>query len=108
MPRLAIERPRKSAASVRNFAITYRHVLDGEAIASATAVEVGSSDLTIGSVGASEAAKEINGEQVPAGQAVVGRVSGGEAGRKYRIRVTVVTDAEAPQTFVDDYLLLVD
>jgi len=66
----------------------------------ATVAEDGSSDLTITNNAVTTAVQEIDGVDVPAGEAVGFSFSGQSAGTEYSIKITVSSDASPAQTFV--------
>lgn len=63
-----------------------------------TAEVLSGSGLTVGTVAVNTAAVEINGRNVPAGGAVLVRVSAGTDGITYRIQVEAETDASSAET----------
>lgn len=92
--------------SERNVLVDYSDALESsELIASVETDELGSSDLTLESAGPSEESLIILGRTVAAGKAAQFRVSGGVRGSRYIIELTVTTDADDPQVFVDRYVL---
>jgi hypothetical protein len=97
----------KAESEVRNVAVEYTGKLDsGELLTgSPTVAEVGSSDLTIANVAVSSATLTINGVSALAGQAVTFNVTGGAAGRQYKIQITAATDSTPAQTLIDVALL---
>ena len=92
----------KTASEARNVAVNFQGKLDsGELLTGTpTVVEVTTSDLTIDNVAVNTAALTIDGVSVAIGEAVQFRVSGGNAGTDYTIRIDVGTDASPAQTLV--------
>lgn len=89
----------KTAAEVRNLSIDFRGSLDsGESLTGAVTLSVDPAGLTVDQGQVTAAAKVINGQSVPAGQAVQCRASGGTAGETYTITASVATDGAVPQT----------
>lgn len=90
------------AGEVRNVSIDLRGKLDsGELLTgSVTVTEVGSSDLSFANQAVNTEALTINGASVAIGQAVQFKVSGVLVGSRYRVKVTVATDATPPQTLI--------
>ena len=102
---IAKQIPYKSVSEARAVSIDYTDLLDsGEVLAGTpTVVEVGSSDLTLSNKARnSSGAVTILGDSVAVNSAVQFHVaSGGVAGKRYTIKVTVSTNASTAQTFVD-------
>lgn len=110
MPITAPQRQTKTVSEVVNVAIDFTDYLDeGESLTGTpTAVEVTTAHLTIASVAVSTTVLTINKREVSIGDAVTMRVSGGQAGNTYAIKVTVTTTAATAQTrIVTIYLAVV-
>lgn len=88
-----------------NFAFDMRPKLqNGELITGDPLVEelAGTSDLTISNIARNSAATiEVLNEDVPIDMGVTCHILGWVAGKVYRIKVTVVTDASVPATRID-------
>ena len=99
----------KRVGEIRNVAVDMRGKLDsGELLSGAPTIdEEVTSDLTFANASVNTAVLRINGRNVPVGQAVQFRVSGGVAGTKYSIRVTVSTDATPSQNLIENLPLKV-
>lgn len=93
----------KRAAETRTFSHSLRHKMATDELLTGTptVVEVGSSALTISSVGINEAERTISGFVALVSQAVEFTVAGGTAGTTYSLKITAVTDADAEQTLVE-------
>ena len=100
----------KRAAEVRTFTVSMTEKLaSGELLTGTpTVTEVGSSDLTISGEALNTEETVIAGGLSLVSEAVVFTVSGGVAGRTYRIQITVGTDADTPQTLIQEMQLKVN
>lgn len=94
--------PTVAAGEVRNGKISLANLLDsGESLSGTpTIVELGSTDLTISSVGKSTGTLEINGVSVTSGHAVVFKATGFVGPKQYRLKVTADTNSTPAQTLV--------
>lgn len=90
----------KTDAEVRNIAVSFVKKLDvGELLTgTVTVTELVTNDLTITTEIVNTSALTINGAAVAIGQAVQFNVSGGTAGKTYRILINVGTDSTPAQT----------
>lgn len=89
----------KSSTEVRNIAVSFAGKLDsGELLTGVPTVTVSPSGPTLANKLVTTTAKTINGASVAAGAAVTFNVTGGTAGVKYTITITVGTDATPAQT----------
>lgn len=97
-------------AEVRNVAVDLRGKLDeGELlVGTPTVTEVTSTDLTISNNTINSDAETIMGLVVPAGQAVLFRVSGFIPGAVYRIKIHATTDASPAQTLIEHITIKTD
>lgn len=100
----------KRATETRNFAVYFGEGLVGEEllIGTPTVVEVGTADLTISNVGRNVEQQWIGRWDAVIDKAVVFTVSGGTAGRVYKLRITAGTDATYPQTMIQEVELRVN
>lgn len=106
----------KRAAEIRTLQVdlsaklVYPEVLTG----TPTVTEVTTTDLTISDIELTTdptiplGSSFIPGSFIPTDKGVRFRVSGGVAGRTYTLRVSVGTDATAPQTLIQDVTLMVN
>jgi hypothetical protein len=105
----APQRREKTVSEARNIAIDFTGKLDaGELLTGTpTVVEIVTADLTLSNKAINTSAKTINGVSVATGMAVLFKAAGGEAGRSYRIQITVTTNASPAQTLVENVILKV-
>lgn len=93
-----------ASTETRNVVVDFQDRLDsGELLTGTpTATEVTTADLTIDNVAKNSSSLTVLGRSVAANQAVQFRVTGGDAGTTYVVRVTCGTDATPPQTLSTD------
>ena len=103
----ALERQTKTVSEVRNVAVSFVGKLDvGELLTGVPVVaEQDTSDLTIANQSVSTVELTINDKKVPIARAVQFKVTGGIAGVKYQILVTVATTASPAQTLLVNLIL---
>ena len=65
-----------------------------------TVAEVGSSDLTISNVAKNTVAMVVEGADHAISEAVTMKITGGTIKKTYDLKVTIVTDATVPNTYV--------
>ena len=95
-----------SVGEVEIVSVGFNNLDSGELLTGTpTIVEVTSSDLTLGNKAVSTAALTIDDVSYAIGEAVQFSVQGQSAGTRYRIRITVSTDATVARTFVQDVVL---
>lgn len=109
MPITLEQRPEISEGDVERPEIDYSGWLgsDEELTGTPTAVEIGSTDLTISGVGLSTTTLSILGEDVPAHKAVVFMLSGQKSGKRYTVRLTATSNSSPARTCVRDIVLTV-
>lgn len=107
MPITLEQRPVVSAGDVEMVGIDYTDWLDsGELLTGTpTVAEVTTTDLTLSNKAVNSTAVTILGTSVAVGKAVQFKMSGQSAGKTYRVRVTVSTDATPARTAVRDVLI---
>lgn len=101
------QRPTISFGDIEVVSIDYTPWLDtGESLTGTpTVAEQTTAHLTFANIAVSTGAKTILGCSVAAGKAVQFKVSGQQAGTKYRVRVTVSTSATPARTAVRDIII---
>lgn len=99
----AIQQHTVKVGETRNFALDLRGKLDaGELlVGTPTVVELTTAHLSINNKNINSAERIINGLTVPVAQAVVFKVSGFQTGVRYRIQITIGTDAVPAQTIIE-------
>ena len=99
----------KDASEERNIAIDLRGKLEVDEllIGTPTVEEITTSDLSLSNEAVSSSELTIEDDLVPVGQAVQFKVTGGVAGKRYKIRVTVNTNANPAQTLIENIKLRV-
>lgn len=99
----------KKAEETRNILVAFTDELwkDEVLTGTATAVEIGTSALTITDAAVTSADCWLDSRQIAAGQGVQFSVSGGVARQSYTIRVGASSTSSPIQTLSKDYRLLV-
>ena len=99
--------PKKRVSEVRNVSISFAGLLDSGELLSGTPtiVEVTTTDLTLTNKVISTAILTINDISVPVAEAVQFSVSGGTAGKTYKIRISCATNSTPAQTLYDEITL---